>query len=449
MARVAVLVPGIMGSELWLGEDLIWPGSASELIFPYGKMAELLRPDLRVGDAIRSFSISSQYQDLIDDLTSCGFSEESAPPTLVVFPYDWRKSNDTAAGALADRLDAIAAVPGTEILLIAHSVGGLISRYYLESGRFTGRQGFAAVRWLITLGTPHRGSPLALTAAMGLEKRLFLNADQVLQMASDPRYPSLYQLLPPTGEPFAWNDRAQAAYGALDVYDPAVAAKLGLATANLDAARTFHAGLDPAHRPMGVRYFAFAGNQQSSLSAVRLLDAGTRYTLKRVEPEDAGDGTVPIWSAVPPGVQSHLVGGEHGTLYKNGDLRRTLAVLLGKPGVLAAGPDAVEVSVRDRVVHPSTVVPVVLGFPAPVTSLRGELRLERAGDPGPNGTVTFASVGAPQPVSYAGAEAERLSLRLRAPAIRGAYRVAFYLTDAGGGVPELAASDDLFVQQPG
>jgi pimeloyl-ACP methyl ester carboxylesterase len=450
MAQVAVLVPGIMGSELWLSDDLIWPGSVSELLLPYAKMAELLRPDLRVGDVIRSFSISSQYQDLIDDLTACGFSEAAAPPTLVVFPYDWRKSNALPAEALADRLDAIAAAHGadTEVLLIAHSMGGLISRYYLESGRFAGRPGFAAVKWLITLGTPHRGSPLALTAAMGLEKRLFLNADQVLQVASDPRYPSLYELLPPAGEPFAWNDRAQAAYGVLDIYDPAVAAKLGpgLVAANLDAAKAFREKLDPARHPTGVRYFTFAGNQQSSLSAVRLLDAGAKYRLGRVEPDDAGDGTVPIWSSVLPGIQSHLVGGEHGTLYKTRELRRILAVLLGKPGVLAPATAGVEISVRDRVVHPSSIVPVVLGFPSPVTSIRGELRLERASDPSP-GPATFTQVGAPQPVSYAGAEAERLSLRLRAPAIRGAYRVAFYSTDPGG-APVLAGADDLFVQQP-
>jgi pimeloyl-ACP methyl ester carboxylesterase len=446
VTRIAVLVPGIMGSELWLDQSLIWPGSAAELFLPYGKMAELLRPDLRVGDVIRSFSISSQYADLIDDLTSCGFAEGS---TLVVFPYDWRKDNALAARELADRLDAIAAAPSVEILLIAHSMGGLVSRYYLESGDFAGRPGLAAVRWLITLGTPHRGAPLALTAAVGLEKRLFLNADQVLQVARDPEFPSLYQLMPPQGEPFAWNNQAHAAYDALDVYDPAVSARLGpgLSPANLQAAQRFRKGLDPARRPPGVRYFTFVGNQQTSLSAVRLLSAGARYTLQRVEPDDAGDGTVPIWSAGLTGIQGHFVGGEHGTLYKNGELRRTLAVLLGKPGVLAAAPAAVEVAVRDRVVHPSSIVYLVLGFPSPVTTIRGEIRLERPADATPAAPGGFVVVGPPQRITYDGGAAERLSLRLKAPAIRGAYRVAFYWIESDG-TSTFAGADQLLVQQP-
>src|SRR3712207_7538424 len=45
-----------------------------------------------------------------------------------------------------------------EVSLVAHSMGGLISRYYLESGRFNDRPGFRAVRRLITMGTPHRGA---------------------------------------------------------------------------------------------------------------------------------------------------------------------------------------------------------------------------------------------------------------------------------------------------
>ncbi|MGC1783631.1 MAG: hypothetical protein WA708_13995 [Acidobacteriaceae bacterium] len=51
----------------------------------------------------------------------------------------------------------------------------------------------------LMVGTPHRGATLALTAAVGPEKRLFLSASQVLQLVSDPRYPALYELLPPKG----------------------------------------------------------------------------------------------------------------------------------------------------------------------------------------------------------------------------------------------------------
>jgi murein DD-endopeptidase MepM/ murein hydrolase activator NlpD len=46
--------------------------------------------------------------------------------------------------------------PGQQVDIIAHSMGGLISRYYVTSDDYTGN-----VRKLITLGTPHSGSEWA------------------------------------------------------------------------------------------------------------------------------------------------------------------------------------------------------------------------------------------------------------------------------------------------
>ena len=97
-----------------------------------------------------------------------------------------------------------------------------------------------------------------------------------------------------------------------------------------------------------------------------------------MEPEDAGDGTVPAWSAGITGLQGRPVGGEHGTIYKNDDLRRTLAGLLGKAGVLAVEPERVEIAVREPVCHPEDLVHVALTFPAGTSSVDGQLRVERA-----------------------------------------------------------------------
>ena len=64
------------------------------------------------------------------------------------------------AGQLAARIDAICAATGAERLaLIAHSMGGLVSRAYLR------RFGAARIEQLITIGTPHHGSMLAWTFA--------------------------------------------------------------------------------------------------------------------------------------------------------------------------------------------------------------------------------------------------------------------------------------------
>ncbi len=57
-----------------------------------------------------------------------------------------------------------------EVVLIGHSMGGLVARSYMEeqahaAGAFSGKKGGERVKTLITLGTPHHGSPAANDAA--------------------------------------------------------------------------------------------------------------------------------------------------------------------------------------------------------------------------------------------------------------------------------------------
>lgn len=71
-----------------------------------------------------------------------------------------------ASAAVPDRaralVAAIDALPHDRIDLIAHSLGGLDARYALTHLGLAGR-----VRSLVTVGTPHRGSPLADLARQG------------------------------------------------------------------------------------------------------------------------------------------------------------------------------------------------------------------------------------------------------------------------------------------
>ena len=448
MAHVAILIPGIMGSVLELNGEVVWPGTPLELLLPYRKMDKLLNPDLIATDVIRKVSISTQYQDLIDDLGKCGFSESDTPKTLHVCPYDWRKDNAESAAKLADLADqAVTQGGATELSLIAHSMGGLISRYFLESGLYADRVGLKAVRRLITLGTPHRGAPLALSAALGKEKRLFLNADQVLQLVSDPRYPALYQLLPPPGEPFAWDEDKAAEFGEVDIYDKDVGKVLGLVAKNVKAAKDFHAKLDVGKRPKfggkPIRYFFFTGTRQTTISSVNVLKVdATLFEVRKTELEDAGDGTVPAWSATMTGIQGQPVGGEHSTIYRNNTLRRTMAVLLGAKGVLASLPVQVEVALRERVVHDGDTVHAALTFGAGVDKLDGKLVIHLTNvDAG--GAVTGLMPVSEHDISYRGLNAEKLNVIFSAPAFPGIYRVAYI----PAGHAEPAGSDELIVQE--
>lgn len=427
MNQLIIFLPGIMGSELYKHQQLIWPGPAASLVFPYKLMDQLLDPDLRVGDIIRWFSGSEQYNTLIAKLREAGFSEENN--RLRVCPYDWRKRNEDAAETLAQMIRKAAGDHGkeVEITLIAHSMGGLVSRYYLESGLFNERTGFSNVKNLFTLATPHRGSPLALTAATGLDKRLFLNREQVKQLTERPEFPSLYQLLPPPEDSFAWDDRDRDdLYKPFPVYDRGVA-DLHLTPENLQSARAFRSHLT-GRAPQGVRYFCFTGTRMRTITHVRVQ---AELRIAGEEADDAGDGTVPSWSGGLPGVQGQFVGGEHGTIYKNRDLLRTLGGLLGVKNTLAADMSDTQIAIRDKVMEPKATAHLSLSFPA-VTDLTGEVVIQRVMM---KDGVEHAADIKTAPLKYQGMGAETLGLTFEAPQDPGLYRVRF-----------AQAEDDFFVQ---
>ncbi len=62
------------------------------------------------------------------------------------------------AGQLAAKVEAVCAETGaSRVVLVGHSMGGLVSRAYLR------RDGAARIERIITIGTPHHGSMLAWT----------------------------------------------------------------------------------------------------------------------------------------------------------------------------------------------------------------------------------------------------------------------------------------------
>ncbi len=84
--------------------------------------------------------------------------------TVIGWGYDWRQDNLVTAKMLQNFLSCLWANNqgniGT-ITLIGHSMGGLVSRAYLE---YVGSKDpwFSNIDQLITLGTPHLGAPLAM-----------------------------------------------------------------------------------------------------------------------------------------------------------------------------------------------------------------------------------------------------------------------------------------------
>ena len=186
---IIVLIPGITGSVLAKDGKAVWGptgrvitralfsggGSLHRDLFlpadaPYdlgdGVEATSLVPDLHLIPGfwkIDGYGKIAQFLQSTFDLTE--------GESFFRFPYDWRRDNRVAArrlSRLAERwLGAFREKsPEARLILVCHSMGGLVARYFLEV-----LEGWRMTRALITFGTPFRGSPAALNSlANGVRK---------------------------------------------------------------------------------------------------------------------------------------------------------------------------------------------------------------------------------------------------------------------------------------
>src|SRR3954454_6890277 len=223
---LVVVLPGIMGSTLVDADDnLVWGLSVGSLMRTLRSRGESLRRlrlpagvgDEHPGDGIRPAALMPDhglpgiwtpikgYDPLIKRLRSLGYrpspnpDDPAAPPgNLLEVPYDWRLSNRYNGQYLAQRiqpaLERWRAQSGeyadARVVLVCHSMGGLVARWYLE------RCGGAEVtRKLVTFGTPWRGAAKAVDQLVnGVPKGLGPLSVDLTEMARS--LPALHQLLP-------------------------------------------------------------------------------------------------------------------------------------------------------------------------------------------------------------------------------------------------------------
>jgi pimeloyl-ACP methyl ester carboxylesterase len=220
----------------------------------------------------------------------------------VEFPYDWRRDNRVAARKLARLVPAWLAqwkkVSGNEdakVVFIAHSMGGLVARYYLEC-----LEGWRYTRKLITFGTPYRGSPNALDYLSNGYGKTFAGFNVADLSALMRSFTSVYQLLPryPCVDMGDGVMRRPGEVSGLPNIDPAKAAA-GLA---------FHRELDRAIRANAeskeyqpYQVHPIVGTDQPTKQSAR-IDAGRLAPFNELRGTDeSGDGTVPRPSAIPLG----------------------------------------------------------------------------------------------------------------------------------------------------
>ena len=221
------------------------------------------------------------------------------------FPYDWRRDIRFTAKRLAQQAprwlhawrNSHGGHPDARLILVGHSMGGVVSRYFLEC-----LGGWKDTRALITFGTPHRGSFMALQAlALGFRKDLGpLNLFDLTEMVRS--LPSAYQLLPiypcvqlPDGRVVRPGE-AQGIGG----LDPVRAAQ-GLAFQREIESAMLANSRSSAYLEQGYNLHPVVGTFQPTLQGVRVLASGALEMLHS-DPDgtdNGGDGTVPRVSAIP------------------------------------------------------------------------------------------------------------------------------------------------------
>jgi pimeloyl-ACP methyl ester carboxylesterase len=320
MRDVVVVLPGITGSVLQHDGRDVWAvsrGGVWGAITSLGRSFDRLAlrdddPDVDdLGDGVTAPRLMDDvhmipglvkidgYSRLVRMLSDgfevvVGDADDDRPANLLPFPYDWRRDNRVAARRLARMIER--ALPrwrehtGAEdakVILIAHSMGGLVSRHYLEV-----LGGWEHCRALITFGTPYRGSPNALGYLANGFRKLALDLTEVLRSCT-----SVYQLLP--------------IYRSIRTEDGwARAAELTLPNVDPDRARaalTFHRDIETAVSRRGTddgyTLLPFVGTRQRTSLSARLENGHLSLVSDAPQGVDAeladGDGTVPRLSAIP------------------------------------------------------------------------------------------------------------------------------------------------------
>jgi hypothetical protein len=217
MRDIIVLLPGILGSVLRKNDADVWGLStgtiASAIWSRGGNIADLEIPTDQIDDDTYNDGVVASRllpdahlipwfwkvdgYSLISQTLKTNF-ELIEGQNYFEFPYDWRLSNKIAASRLRESshrwLEDWKKISGNndaKLILIGHSMGGLVARYFLEV-----LEGWRDTRKLITFGTPYQGSINALANInTGLVKRIgpieLINLSDMLRS-----FPSVYQLLP-------------------------------------------------------------------------------------------------------------------------------------------------------------------------------------------------------------------------------------------------------------
>jgi pimeloyl-ACP methyl ester carboxylesterase len=313
---VVVLLPGILGSVLQRDGKDVWaptPSGALRALWTLGRSLRDLRLDRDpvdrddLADGVVATRLMPDVHIIPGLWGIDGYSAISAMitstfgvvpgRTFLEFAYDWRRDNRVAARQLASvALPALhgqrRTFPDAKLILIGHSMGGLVARYFLEC-----MDGWKDTRALITFGTPYRGSLNALNfLANGFVKKVgpfkMVDLSELLRSLT-----SVYQLLPIY--PCIDSGTGSLTRVAETTNLPAGVDQHRARSAEKDFHRAIEAAVAARGGQPSYLIHPIVGLTQPTLQSGRLAD-GRLTMLQTYDGEDLdGDGTVPRVSATP------------------------------------------------------------------------------------------------------------------------------------------------------
>jgi pimeloyl-ACP methyl ester carboxylesterase len=313
--RPAVIVPGFGGSELWLGSERLWPAhkmmvtNPEALQLPADPRVEARRI---VNEVVYVPPIvkQQQYGRLGDYLEND--LQYTRGKDLLEFAYDWRQDVRLASLRLAETIESWGVTD--PITIIAHSLGTLVTRYYVE--RLDGKR---FVERIILLGGPHYGAPKGLLALVfGPGILPFGNVDERVRKVLA-TFPSAYQTVPTYRcvmdqegnyikllQDESWLPEHQRPF--------------------LRAARSFRRELGQNSSVPSVSIFGYGVKTILNVKIDRRPD-GLWENVRLLE-DTGGDSAVPTGSAVLKGSDIHPVHQEHGSLYVDDGVKMRLKTAL-------------------------------------------------------------------------------------------------------------------------
>ena len=169
-----VFVPGILGSKI---EECQSDGTQCKEI--WGTVKAVISKDIDL--SIRPDRV--YRTDVVDDLffndiygvslsylrsrASQASPDSADDPLVTVFPYDWRQSNARNAISLANKICQVRLkAPESPIVLIAHSMGGLMAKIWANrySRADCSNGAKPSVSRFVFVATPHLGAPKTIKA---------------------------------------------------------------------------------------------------------------------------------------------------------------------------------------------------------------------------------------------------------------------------------------------